>query len=83
MKKILIVEVPDDNTGVFVIYQQANNGQLVATEFKEITLPTAEEIHANAVKYHQSMGAGWTGVDFEAGANWLLKKITDENPTGN
>lgn len=80
MKKILLsVEVPDGHTIRFIETMHSDSVSTVHhAKFKQITLPNDEEIHANAVKYHESMGAGWTGVSFEAGAKWMRDKIFKE-----
>jgi len=46
-----------------------------AEHYEEITLPTLHRIHLNAYDHEVD---GGDADSFEVGANWLLKRITDE-----
>ena len=90
MKKILIVDVPESPNSEFserdeyirilsidsikVLFNKAPVKFTGAIEFKELTLPSEEEIRTEAADTFEH---GIRRHDFEEGANWILKRLTE------
>jgi hypothetical protein len=87
MKKLLLVDIEDDaKIQTVMTYRVVGDMAVHGTvEHTEITLPTPEEIDKAAIDFCNTEiempECGDLTYETEihsAGANWLLKKITDE-----
>jgi hypothetical protein len=92
MKKLLLVEVPDDYEiqeyiCAFDFKRKIEDDMVINLRYNEIHIPTEAEIETEVSRYEiEQQCNGWADTicvsltdGYQEGINWILKQLTNEN----